>query len=122
MTDNVNHPPHYKMANGAEVIDIRENLLSNRADVVKYVCRAGKKEGADELEDLRKAQWYMNREVERVARLRGETVVTDTEHDCGAEGNALDMRGVDHLMFTGETYHCYECGTPVKAVLMEVER
>lgn len=66
MTDNVNHPSHYAegWSNGAEVIDITENLNFNRGNAVKYIARAGKK--GNELEDLFKANWYINREIERI--------------------------------------------------------
>ncbi|MFJ3084395.1 DUF3310 domain-containing protein [Streptomyces halstedii] len=68
-SDAVNHPPHYAdgWSNGAEVIDITENLNFNRGNAVKYLARAGKKGGPEkELEDLQKALWYVSREVERL--------------------------------------------------------
>lgn len=66
MSDAVNHPPHYKgFSNGAEVIDITENLNFNLGNVVKYVARAGRKTD-DPVEDLRKAQWYLYRELARI--------------------------------------------------------
>lgn len=66
--DPVNHPEHYAdgWSNGAEVIDITEHLSFNRGNVVKYVARAGVKHPARELEDLRKARWYLDREIARV--------------------------------------------------------
>lgn len=64
--DSVNHPSHYQMGNGAEVIRLTEELNFCRGNVVKYVCRAGKKQEASELEDLRKALWYLNREISRM--------------------------------------------------------
>lgn len=69
MSDPVNHPTHYAegWSNGAEVIDITENLNFNRGNAVKYVARAGKK-GDSELEDLKKAQWYLAREIARLER------------------------------------------------------
>ena len=39
--------------------------LGNRRNAVKYIWRAGLKEGADELTDLKKAAWYVNREIAR---------------------------------------------------------
>lgn len=71
MTDNINHPSHYAegWSNGAEVIDITENLNFNRGNAVKYLARAGAKDPAKELEDLRKAEWYVQREI---ARIEGE--------------------------------------------------
>ncbi|MCR8695575.1 DUF3310 domain-containing protein [Rhodococcus pyridinivorans] len=67
MSDNINHPAHYTgFSNGAEVIDITENLNFNRGSAIKYLARAGKKDPAKELEDLRKAEWYVKREIERI--------------------------------------------------------
>jgi hypothetical protein len=66
MSDNVNHPDHYTgFSNGSEVIDITENLNFNLGNVVKYVARAGRKNDKT-LEDLRKAQWYLDREISRL--------------------------------------------------------
>jgi hypothetical protein len=63
--DNVNHPPHYKKY-PVEVIEITEQLDFNRGNAVKYILRAGHKAGVDELEDLSKAAWYVNRAIEKL--------------------------------------------------------
>lgn len=67
-SDNVSHPPHYAIgwSNGAEVIDIAEHLSFCAGNVVKYVCRAGRKDPGKHVEDLKKARWYIDREIERV--------------------------------------------------------
>ncbi len=60
----INHPSHY--ADGKiEVIDFIEDkkLNFNLGNVVKYVARAGKKDKSKELEDLKKALWYLEREI-----------------------------------------------------------
>ena len=69
MNDNVNHPSHYTDGK-IEVIDFIEqkNLNFHRGNAVKYIARAGKKDPAKEVEDLRKAVWYLNREIERLRR------------------------------------------------------
>lgn len=64
MSDPIN-PPHYQFSNGSQVIDITENLSFNLGNIVKYVARAGRKT-SDPLEDLLKAQFYLNREILRV--------------------------------------------------------
>lgn len=67
-SDPVNHPDHYtQFSNGAEVIDITENLNFNVGNAVKYLARAGRKT-EDPVEDLRKAAWYVNRELDRLGR------------------------------------------------------
>jgi hypothetical protein len=63
--DVVNHPAHYKQG-GIETIDVIEAwqldfLLGN---TVKYISRAKHKK--NELEDLKKAQWYLNRAIENL--------------------------------------------------------
>lgn len=64
--DLVNSPPHYNAYKGLEVIDLTEQLNFNRGNVVKYVTRAGLKNPDTELEDLRKAAWYLQREIDRI--------------------------------------------------------
>lgn len=60
--DPVNNPAHYT-AGGIETIDFIEakKLGYNLGNVVKYITRAGHK--GNQLEDLRKAQWYLTREI-----------------------------------------------------------
>ena len=64
-TDLVNHPPHYK-SGGIEVIDFIEakDLNYRLGNVIKYVSRAGKKLDSDPVQDLEKAAFYLNREIE----------------------------------------------------------
>lgn len=63
MSDAVNHPSHYKAPNGIEAIDVIEGfgLGFRLGNLVKYVLRKDRK-GAP-LQDLRKARWYLNREI-----------------------------------------------------------
>jgi len=62
--DQVNHPEHYKVG-GIETIDFIEakNLGYNLGNVVKYITRSDHK--GDRLQDLQKAQWYLNREINK---------------------------------------------------------
>lgn len=67
--DNVNHPDHYTFGN-IEVIDFIEDkkLGFHLGNAVKYISRAGRKDPARTVEDLRKATWYLNRQIERLER------------------------------------------------------
>lgn len=69
--DAVNHPPHYK-AGGIETIDFIESkgLGFNLGNAVKYISRAGKKDPAKLIEDLRKARWYLDREIARTSEVK----------------------------------------------------
>lgn len=61
-SDLVNSPSHYTQGK-IEVIDFLEDqkLGFHEANVVKYICRANHK--GNELEDLKKALWYLNRKI-----------------------------------------------------------
>lgn len=60
--DDINNPPHYQ-SGGMEAIDVIEafGLNYRLGNTVKYILRAGKKD--DRLKDLRKARWYLDREI-----------------------------------------------------------
>ena len=68
ISDPVNHPPHYKIG-GIETIDYMKAKSTSeefkghlRLTVLKYLSRTGYK--GDALEDLKKAQWYLNKLIE----------------------------------------------------------
>ena len=66
IVQSVDHPAHYGGAdNTYEAIKVIEawELGFNLGNVIKYISRAGKK--GSKLEDLKKAQWYLNREIEK---------------------------------------------------------
>ncbi len=62
----INHPDYYNNG-GFETADFIDahGLNFNRGNIVKYVVRAGKKEGEDAMTALLKAQWYLGREIVR---------------------------------------------------------
>ena len=66
MTDPVDHPVHYMTAAGLEAIDVIEafGLGFHLGNVVKYALCAGRK--GDAMEDLKKARWYLDREIARL--------------------------------------------------------
>lgn len=71
MKDMVNHPEHYISDSGIEVIDVIEAFTSDlkgieatdTGNIIKYICRWKHK---NELEDLKKAQWYLNHLINKV--------------------------------------------------------
>jgi len=65
MNDPVNHPKHYtEHPSGVECIEITEHMNFCVGNAIKYLWRAGLK-GA-QVEDLRKARWYIDREIARI--------------------------------------------------------
>jgi len=49
---------------GAELIEFIDHLSYCRGSAIKYIFRAGKKDKAKEIEDLKKARWMINHEIE----------------------------------------------------------
>ncbi|NKU18373.1 DUF3310 domain-containing protein [Rhodococcus hoagii] len=86
MSDNdaVNHPGHYTShPSGVECIQITEHMSFCLGNAVKYIWRADLK--GNEIEDLRKARWYVDREI---ARLGGEPAVLDAPVAARLEAEA----------------------------------
>ena len=94
--DMVNHPPHYETSlPGVESIDIVEDFTKNlsgfegfcEGNVLKYLCRWKYKNG---LEDLKKAQWYMDKLVSTVEKsdkkTRIERLESDEQYSCEDSG------------------------------------
>lgn len=68
MTDGVDHPKHYTShPSGIECIEISQHMNYCLGNVIKYVWRADLKNAA--LTDLKKAQWYLDREIRRREQL-----------------------------------------------------
>ena len=62
MSDPVNHPKHYTdHPSGIECIQITEHMSFNLGNALKYIWRCDLK--ADAIEDLKKAKWYLEREI-----------------------------------------------------------
>lgn len=75
MSDAVNHPSHYTDGN-IEVIEYIEDKKLDYClgNAVKYISRAGKKDPAKEIEDLQKADWYINRRIRELEQKESAVV------------------------------------------------
>ena len=71
--DPVNHPSHY-CDGGIETLDyiVAKKMDFFLGQVCKYISRAGKKDPDRELEDLQKAQFYLNRKIELLKGAKAE--------------------------------------------------
>jgi hypothetical protein len=65
---SVDHPSHYRKSTGHEAIDVIEawELGFNLGNAVKYISRNGLKDPQKRVEDLEKARWYLDREIQRI--------------------------------------------------------
>ena len=70
--DAVNHPKHYiSDPSGIECIQITRHRNFNIGNAIKYLWRAGLKDGNSDIQDLQKAVWYIQDEIERLEKLKG---------------------------------------------------
>ena len=74
--NNINHPIHYNShPSGIECIEIARHMDFNLGNVLKYIWRHGQKKRDNEgvlekaIEDLEKAAWYLNDEIEMLKAL-----------------------------------------------------
>lgn len=69
-SDMVNHPPHYTShPSGVEAITAAEHCSNNLGNAFKYLFRftsSQPKSGSPNIEDLKKARWYIDREIKRL--------------------------------------------------------
>ena len=86
----VSHPDHYQSETGMEVIDVIEAFTFDltgieavdTGNVIKYICRWKKKNG---LQDLEKAQWYLNHLIEHVKLLENENKLNKNFREDGSK-------------------------------------
>ena len=74
----VNHPEHYGGEDDPyEAIKVIEawSLGFNLGNTVKYISRAGKKLPDKELEDLEKARWYLDREIQKLKKNKCQSLI-----------------------------------------------
>jgi hypothetical protein len=68
----VNHPVHYTShPSGVEVIEITEHMGFCLGNAIKYIMRSELK--GNQVQDLKKAIWYINREISRLEGMNGKT-------------------------------------------------
>lgn len=93
MSDNVKNPAHYTTSkSGVECIQVAEHMNFCRGNALKYLWRAGLK--GDELEDLKKCRWYIDREIARLEHAANKEVdppptptADDEWRQCGKHGS-----------------------------------
>lgn len=121
MSDAVNHPPHYNShPSGVECVTIAEHFNFNLGNALKYLWRAGLK--GDAVEDLRKAAWYLAREIARLGG--GDEVAKLKSRLTEEEARRSRYQAVDAAArrFLGLSDECSRAGSePTSEVVVESE-
>lgn len=69
--DPVNHPKHYTShPSGVECIQVTRHMGFNIGNALKYLWRNGLKDGQPAVQDLKKAIWYIQDEIERLTSMK----------------------------------------------------
>lgn len=84
--ETVNHPSHYQSKSGLEAIDVIEAFCDGlngieafcTGNVLKYLCRWKSKNG---IEDLRKAEWYLQRLIRHMELVNVNSKTTSVDVD-----------------------------------------
>lgn len=93
--DPVNHPKHYTAhPSGVECIQITEHMGFNLGNAMKYVWRADLKN--DAIEDMKKASWYIQREIDKREREAKKEASNLT-------GGSWTTQGLDPTTLSGST-------------------
>lgn len=104
MTEKVNHPPHYGGSDNLyEAIKVIENwnLGFHLGNVLKYICRLGKKDEEDLIHELRKARWYLDRKINLLEKEKEKSYKNIINHHKTHETVVVDGYG---------NYKCIDCG------------
>ena len=82
------NPSHYTLPDGTQVYDITQHFDFTVGNCIKYLMRAGNKNGESSLDDLRKCKWYLDKLIEReeakndAETERENTDIVDAIHLC----------------------------------------
>lgn len=111
--DEVNHPAHYTQhPSGIECIQISEHFNFCLGNAIKYIWRAGLKSD-DKLKDLKKAAWYIDREIERL----GGSV--ELVKQSGHSLESIYQRIIKIIEKTGNVFHETEGHSPAFGFVMD---
>ena len=87
MSNEKTNPSHYQFGGGVEVIHITQHLGFLLGNVVKYSARAGRKAGEQVLDDLYKAKWYLERQIEIEEELNGTNETKTSVSELSPQGH-----------------------------------
>ena len=108
--DQVNHPQHYGGDSTYEAVNVIEawGLGWHCGSAVKYIARAGKKPNNPELQDLKKARWYIDRKIAQLEKPNNDVPVAEPEKQLLAweEADAALKAGkkVSHLEWAANEF------------------
>lgn len=111
MSDSIDHPSHYTShPSGVEAITITEHMGFCVGNAMKYLWRAGLKN--DAIEDLKKARWYVDREIQRLEKLAAQAAPEPDVRGCAACAHASS----DRFSMPCVRCHGFDRWEPVPAV------
>ena len=85
------NPDHYKLPSGVQLIDVTKHCSFPVGNAMKYIFRAGKKDGESALDDLLKAKWFVDLMIQEAIDAKAKRIVeADKQAEaCQAAGAPL---------------------------------
>lgn len=85
------NPDHYKLPGGVQLIDVTKHCSFPVGNAMKYIFRAGKKDGESALDDLLKAKWFVDLMIQEAIDAKAKRIVeADKQAEaCQAAGAPL---------------------------------
>ena len=89
------NPDHYKLPGGVQLIDVTKHCSFPVGNAMKYIFRAGKKDGESALDDLLKAKWFVDLMIQEAINAKAKRIVeADKQAEaCQAAGEPLKPCG-----------------------------
>ena len=94
------NPSHYTLPDGTQVYDITQHFDFTVGNCIKYLMRAGNKNGESSLDDLRKCKWYLDKLIER----------EEADALKQAEVTAVETSSTTDVLFSGLCPHSFWSG------------
>ena len=83
--ESVDHPDHYNWIPGIECMDVVKHMNFPIGNAMKYLWRAGRKPGISSIEDLKKAKFYIETEIERLEQIGQLSAEQVGEHESSTD-------------------------------------
>ena len=85
------NPDHYKLPGGVQLIDVTKHCSFPVGNAMKYIFRAGKKDGESALDDLLKAKWFVDLMIQEAIDEKAKRIKEGDEQikACGEAGRPL---------------------------------
>ena len=95
------NPDHYKLPNGVQLIDVTKHCSFPVGNAMKYIFRAGKKDGESALDDLLKAKWFVDLLIQEAIDAKAKSIVEADKQREACKATGAPLRSCDGCPASG---------------------